>query len=301
MLFFLLFVHQLIASVNAAGLSAIKYGYGKIYWGEKASTAKPVVYPLHESFAFNDLVKQQSDATISDLYPYYGISEVESREQEKIYAIDVSLTVRQENKDVFANVVFYNKSNKDYFIYKWGMPSLARDPSFGVMCGSSFLITTNNIRLDYLGHSCDFGNDMRDWWLKIESGKHFSYIIPLNKTYEFLPGRHQYQIGSLEYSIVSEQWFSEKIIYNTMFEIFDWRSTCPIKTDFPLVSQEWLLCPQYDFGKNDLRRILNDIGFNGDESEYYFNIRSNQVSILIDADEDTSYYRFMEKKRQNAY
>lgn len=52
---------------------------------------------------------------------------------------------------------------------------------------------------------------MQDWWLSIEPGEIFSYTIPLNRAYEFLPGEHQYQIGSLEYPIVTEQCFSEKI------------------------------------------------------------------------------------------
>ncbi len=292
---FLFLLNLSIADANATEVVLIKYGYGKIYWGKKASTAEPVVYPLSESSAYEDLIRKQPDATISDLYPYYEISEKESKWRQKKYAIDVFLTVRQEKHNVVANVIFHNKSNKNYFIYKWGMPSTARDPFFGVMCGSSFLITTNNIKLDYLGHSCDFGGDMQDWWLKIESGESLSYTIPLNRAYEFLPGKHQYQIGSLEYPIVTEQWFSEKNIYNAMFSVFDERSSCPIKTDYPLVSERRFLCPQYGAGENGLRRILNNIGFNGDGSEYYFKIRTNQVSILIDADKYTSYYQFMKK------
>lgn len=295
---FLLFLNSSIADVHATGIAVIKYGYGKIYWGKKASTADPVVYPLDESSAYDDLIRKQPDATIANLYPYYEISEAESELQKKAYEIEVSLTVTQEDNDVLANVEFHNKSNKNYFIYKWGMPSIARDPVFGVMCGSSFLITMNNIKLDYLGHTCDFGDDMRDWWLKIKPGERFSYIIPLNRAYEFLPGKHQYQIGSLEYPIVTEQWFSEKKIYNVMFSIFDRRSLCPIKTDYPLVSKYRFLCPQYESGKNDLKHILNNIGFNGDGSGYYFEIRTNQVFILINANKNTSYYQFIKKIRQ---
>ena len=176
------------------------------------------------------------------------------------------------------------------------MPSTARDIFFGVICSASFLITTNNVKLDYLGHSCDFGNDIQDWWLEIESGESFSYTIPLNLAYEFLPGKHQYQIGSLEYPIITKEWFSEKNMYNKMFSIFNWLSPCSMKTDYPLVLERRFLCPQYEVDKNDLRRVLNNFGFNGNSSDYYFEIRTNQVSILIDANKNTSYYQFMENK-----
>ncbi|HED3664687.1 TPA: transposase, partial [Citrobacter freundii] len=167
---------------------------------------------------------------------------------------------------------------------------------FGVICGSSFLITTDNVKLDYLGHSCDFGNDIQDWWLEIESGESFSYTIPLNRAYEFLPGKHQYQIGSLEYPIITKEWFSEKNMYNKMFSIFNWRSSCSMKTDYPLVLKRRFLCPRYEVDKNNLRRVLNNFGFNGNSSNYYFEIRTNQVSILIDANKNISYYQFTENK-----
>jgi len=289
-----------ISGANATGVELIKYGYGKIYWGKKASTAKPVVYPLSESSAYEDLIRKQPNATITDLYPSYEISEEENKWREKKYAIDVFLTVKQDKKNVVANITFHNKSNRNYFIYKWGMPSTALDPFFGTTCGSSFLITTSNIKLDYLGHSCDFGDETQDWWLKIGPRESLSYTIPLNRAYEFLPGKHQYQIGSLEYPIVTEQWFSEKKIYSSMFSVFDKRSSCPIKTNNPLVSERRFLCPQYGAGENDLRRILNDVNFNDNESKYYFSIRTNQVSIFINADENTSYYQFIDKIKQNA-
>lgn len=207
---FLLLLNLPMASVNANEVIIIKYGYGKIYWGRGASTAEPIVYPLNESSAYESLILKQPNATIVELYPRYEISEMESGFRREEFKIDAFLTVKQEKNNVIANVTFYNKSDRSYFIYKRGMPSTARDIFFGVMCGSSFLITTGNVKLDYLGHSCDFGNDIQDWWLEIESGESFSYTIPLNLAYEFLPGKHQYQIGSLEYPIVTKEWFSEK-------------------------------------------------------------------------------------------
>ncbi|HED3667364.1 TPA: transposase, partial [Citrobacter freundii] len=100
MLLFLYLLNLSIAGANATGVSLIKYGYGKIYWGKKASTAEPVVYPLSESSAFENLIRKQQNSTIADLYPYYRISEKESKWREKKYAIDVFLAVRQEKNNV---------------------------------------------------------------------------------------------------------------------------------------------------------------------------------------------------------
>lgn len=292
---FILFYNMSITCANAVDVIVMKYGYGEIYWGKNASTADPIVYPLNESSAYADLISEQPDSTIADLYPYYYISEGESKLQQKVRAIDVSLTVRQASSSVLANVTFHNKSNQNYFINRRGMPSDSMDMGFGVMCSSSFLITTNNIKLDYLGHSCDFGDDIHNWWGVIKPGESFSFIAPLNLAYEFLPGKHQYQIGSLEYAIATEQWFDEKIMYNTMFEVLDIRSKCPIKTDLPLMFEQRLLCPQPS--EDNLRSILEERTFDGDSGEYYFEIRTNQVSISIDADKNTSYYQFMLKRR----
>ena len=85
-----------------------------------------------------------------------------------------------------------------------------------------------------------------------------------------------------------------------MFSVFDERLLCPIKTDYPLVSKRRFLCPQHEANENYLRGILNKIGFNGDGSKYYFEIRTNQVSILIDADKHTSYYQLMKRIKQKA-
>lgn len=297
----LFFLNLSVVDANEISVMNIKYGYGDIYWGREASTSYPVIYPLYKSESYERFIIQHPDATIADLYYlYYNISESENKKSQEIYDLDVSLTVSQEEYNVLARVVFNNKSNNDYFINKRMLPSY--DTAFGAMCSASFLITTENIKLDYLGRSCDFGDYMRDWWLKIGGGEQFSYEVLLNHAYEFLPGGHQYQIGSLEFPVVTEQWFLEKKTYKTMFMILDWRSICPIKTDFPLVLKKRWLCPQYEFEirKNNLKYILNRLGFNGDGSKEYFLIRTNQVSVYIDANKDTSWYQFMRKTHRNS-
>ncbi|WP_330986213.1 MULTISPECIES: transposase [Enterobacterales] len=291
----LLFIFNtvLTTSVNAADIIFMKYGYGKIYWGDKSSTFDPAIYPLKDSYAYDKLMQRQPRATTANLNPYYDVNEWDNNQTQKDRAIVASLKVWQKKHDVLSQVKIHNESGRSYFIYRGGLPSLAGPVSFGVMCGSDFRLTTGDIKLDYLGHSCDFGNDLQNNWVEIESGDELSFIVKLNLAYEFLPGKHQYQVGSLEYEVVTKEWFTEVISNATMFSIFNRRSECPIKTELPIVIKEQSLCPQYEFRTNDLESIMNDLGFDGDNSNNYFQIRTNQVSITIDADENTSYYHFL--------
>lgn len=205
----------------------------------------------------------------------------------------------EKNHNVMAKVVFFNKSDHDYFIYRGGLPSTAGDIFFGIMCGSYFRITADNIKLDYLGHSCDFGNDLEKNREKIKPGRKLKFTVWLNLAYEFLPENHQYQIGTLEYGVVTKEWFSEVIAKRTMFRILERRAECPIKTDLPLMTELQYMCPQSKSGErvNDLSSILEDIGFDGGNSKNYFRIRSNQVSISVNADKETSYYQYLRKMR----
>lgn len=299
----LFFLNIPVIHANEIGVMNIKYGYGDIYWGGEASTSYPVIYLLYKSESYERFIRQHPDASIVDLYYlHHEVSESENKQSQRIHDLDVSLTVTQKKYNVLARVVFSNKSNNKYFINKRMLPSY--DAAFGVMCSASFLITTEDIKLDYLGRSCDFGDHMRDWWLKIGAGEQFSYTVKLNRAYEFLPGRHQYQIGSLEYPVVTEQWFTEKNMYNAMFAIFDMYSPCLIKSKYPLIFEARWLCPNYEYEyepwKNNLRNTLNRLGFNDDVSKEYFLIRTNQVSVYIDANKETSWYQFMNKTNRNS-
>ncbi|WP_330985832.1 MULTISPECIES: transposase [Enterobacterales] len=291
MLFFLL-SNISVFYANAADVIIMRKGYGLIYWGDKSSTYNPSVYPLKGSYAYEELLQWKSDGTTADLHPQYVISDEENRQLKKMFAIDATLRVRQQKYNVFATVTFHNKSNHTYFISRGRMPADEWGGGFGVMCGSAFRITSEDIKLDYLGHSCDFGRDRLNGWAEIKRGEVFSFAVPINLAYEFLPGKHQYQIGSLEYKVVTKQWFTEVEAYDAMFGILNFRAACPIKTDLPLVTERWFMCPQYEFGKGDLESILDDFGFDRNHSKYSFKIRTNQVSVTINADKQTSYYHF---------
>lgn len=289
-----LFLYLSISCANAADVSIMKYGYGEIYWGSKASTPDPVVYPLKDSYAYERLIHREPNATTANLNPYYDFSDEENNLIQNERAMFASLKVWQRKHDILVQVDLHNKSNNDYFFYRGGMPSDDYgNITFGVMCGSSFRITSGNIKFDYLGNYCDFGDDRQNNWVDIKPGETFSFIVPINWAYEFLPGKHQYQIGTLEYEVVTKEWFTEVDTNDTMFRILDRHADCPIKIDCPLVTKKRFMCPEYDEETNDLRFILDEIGFDGGTSINYFLIRTNQVSITINADKNTSYHQMI--------
>lgn len=53
---FFLIINMSISCANAADITMMKYGYGLIYWGKKAYTADPMVYPLQNSYAYNNIM-----------------------------------------------------------------------------------------------------------------------------------------------------------------------------------------------------------------------------------------------------
>lgn len=288
-----LFSNVLAFYASATDIIIMKRGYGLIYWGEKSSTYNPSVYPLNGSYAYEKLMQWKSDGTTADLRPQYAISDEESRQLKKRHAIDATLRVRQEKHNVYATIFFHNKTNHSYFIYRGELPTGGWGGGFGVMCGSAFRITSEDIKLDYLGHSCDLGNERSNNWEEIKPRERSSFLVRLNLAYEFLPGKHQYQIGTLEYTVVNNEWFVEVDAYEAMFKILNFRALCPIKTDLPFVKKKRYLCPQYEFGKNSLESILDEYGFDNSYSENSFEIRTNQVSVTINADKNTSYYHFL--------
>lgn len=274
-----------------------KYGYGNIDWGRKRTKFnEPEIYPLRESNAFHRVLSKNPEATTRDIYPFYSISESENKVAQAAYKIDEVLSVQQNNDDVIAILTFHNKSNQDYFIHKEYLPS--RYPGFSEICGGAFKIITKNIKLDYLGRYCEFeSNYNKDTWLIIKKGENISFKIVLNNAYEFLPGKYTYNIGTLEYSLVTESWFIEKNIYRTMFSIFEKRIPCPINTGRPLVTEFRWLCPQYSNGnENGLKYFLELKGIDESKNKNYFEIRSNQVSVTINSNSKMSYYKMIDRK-----
>lgn len=269
-----------------------KYGYGNIDWGGKRTKFnEPEIYLLRESSAFHRILSKKPEATTRDIYPFYSISDSENKATQMAYKIYEVLSVQQDKDSVIATLTFHNKSSQDYFIHKEYLPS--GYPGFSEICGGAFKITAKNITLDYIGRYCEFEtNYTKDAWLVIRKGETISFKIVLNNAYEFLPGKYKYNIGTLEYSLVTELWFIEKNIYRTMFSILERRVPCPINTERPLVIEFRWLCPQYSNGdENGLKYFLELKGIDEGKSKNYFEIRSNQVSVMINSNSKMSYYQ----------
>lgn len=77
---------------------------------------------------------------------------------------------------MFAAVLIKNDSSRSYYVHKQNLPVTYSIVSGGTgYCSDMFLITTNNIRLDYLGGRCEYNdNTDRDTWIVIPAKKQSS-------------------------------------------------------------------------------------------------------------------------------
>ncbi|WP_330986211.1 MULTISPECIES: transposase [Enterobacterales] len=290
----------LICTANApkvysiGGVASIKYGYGKDKFGNVNITYEPELYLLKDSLSYRELLKKNSDSTVRDIYPYYSISIFDNQMVKRNNNINVTLSVQKSKGKVLALVRFYNKSGRSYYVHRNFLPS------HGSMCDSAFLITTDNIKLDYLGRHCQYESDgikyIRSNREEIKPGKSYSFFYTLNKEYEFLPGKHQYNIGSLEYSLVTDEWFIEYDIYVLMFRMFYGYAYCPELTyDYVVLNRRWY-CTSSGPEESELRYFLEQLGFDGGRSKSSFEIRTNQVIVTINGTKDTSYISLLRKR-----
>lgn len=199
-----------------------KMGFGRLVWdGERHD--KPMAWRYF---------KDRSDGWI---YSGYRISDSESVAEQKKHALYVNLAVKQKGKYVLASVTFKNESIQPYFIHQSRIPSRYLR-FFYPLCSNAFLIKTDGILLDYLGSRCEFTDHIHDKltsWRKINPGKEYHFTIKLNDVYTdsstsayayvFPEGVRRYNIGSLEYSIVNENWFIQQSMYELAFNLLDFK------------------------------------------------------------------------------
>lgn len=273
------------------GMSLLKYGYGLVDWGSEAKSIRPEIYDLNKSWGYELALINRTESNISDFFSAYNIPYAKNGIE---YGVDVNLDIKQVNSNVIANVLFNNKSENDYYIYRNKLNTSGEDITFGVLCGSSFLIATENIRLDYMGRYCDLDiDDIVNSWQKIEAGMTFSFTVTLNRAYEFLPGKHQYMIDSLEYLFITPRGVYELAIYYLMFSILSEHNSCKNETILPIMDEDFFSTIQCKFDDDYLKTLLASVGIDGKNVDNYFKIRANQVRISINADGETSYYQFM--------
>lgn len=185
---------------------SIVYGYGQCCGMEHPSS-----YPL----------------SIEEKKNYYKLSTSDNNKEQNSRKLFAHLSVTKVNYYVIAKVKFINLSKDNYFVHRNRL-ALANDwanvKPFYYMCGKSFIITTNNTLLDYVGKRCHFDKYyFENDWVEIPSKQSRSFGFVLNNEYAFLPGRHRYDIGSLEYYVTDEKWIVMKKIYRSLFNLIGFR------------------------------------------------------------------------------
>lgn len=254
----LLFSFCILQQGNA---SSIKYGHGN-----------------SNGFEIGKIHRLSDDETIFN----YKISENENKNQQLKYNIQVALLIKQEDSHLLASVLFNNKSRGSYFVHRNRLTldnNGADIDATSEMCGESFLITTGNIALDYSGHKCEFDESSFEYdWVEIKPSKGVIFNFDLGKHYNFLPKNNSYNIGSLEYYVADEKWFTVKKIYKYFFRIMNIRYEACDST-----SKE-VLCKFNPQPEDTIKYFLETFYINGGREGEYFKIRTNQMKMNVDGD-----------------
>lgn len=233
------------------------------------------------------------DGKINHIEPYYSISDEQSGQQQKRHQLYVHLTVQQKKQTVIATVKFDNQSDHPFYVHKsrLAMQHIGQDSLYE----HAFLIASEGIFSFFIGHRWHFDdetNESKTGWEKIQANGTYSFTVTLNDTYSFLPGKRRYNIGSLEYSVVNEQWFVDSSTYESLFSILDWTYlNCHIPEGIYYMRKINNLCTSNYWNRNQrVRSFLYNLNFLGFDDNNYFEIRTNQVVISLDGDKLTSPY-----------
>lgn len=261
----LIFCMLVSFQTTANDLIIMKYGYGKRGWnGSKYEKAS--IYPL------------------SDKYFHYSVSDIKNKHIKKNLNITLELSLQNKKDSILSTVRLKNIGNKSVFIPETSFSALSMN----------FLITTDNIALEYLGGIFDYRGDFEQVdWIEVMPGKMMSLTQVLNDNYEFLPGKRFYSIGSVEYTIVNEKWFTARSIYNSFISITTPKfNDCQIKTNAIYILKKRQICIL------DVKRtgvsfddFLEKFGFHRVGDDNLFRVRTNQIFFEIDGDRLRSFYQ----------
>lgn len=244
-----------------------KYAYGSLFWGgEKHS--KLEVYPI---LASNEYIPEGTNS--SQIGSKYIINQFDNIRAQKLFGIELSLVVKVVKENVVAKVTIRNNSEESYFFSKKKLP-LAN----GVLCDERFLITTENIKLDYLGGWCNFGTIFyKEDWLEISPQSMYSYTVVLSDFYAFLPKTRMYNIGGFEYSINNKNLIYWLGAIKLMSEVFSLNYDCEFNNGLYYMDN---LDVAGECKDNDIVRYLSAMGFYGVPPSHV--IRTNEVLVEID-------------------
>lgn len=282
-----------IFAYDISGDYAVHYRYGKLYWNGVMD--KLGVYPRVEPTRL-DYYDYYDDLSAYAVFQYYTISKNESQYNQDKNKIYFHLSVHQKKNIVAATVVLSNKSQRSYFVHRLTLPLDVNGGPYSSLCSGVFIPIMDNIQLDFLKKTkCSFGEwKNKSVWHEILPGKELSFDVTLNDYYAFLPGIHRYNIGTVEFTIVNQEWFTEQYIYEYFLSIMNWRAerecTNPIdKITYGIEKwRVWRICGPYS-GLGLFQDFLARFGYHGG-NDNIFKIRSNQVVVTIDGDRASPPY-----------
>lgn len=145
----------------------------------------------------------------------YEESDVENEllKVEKKVVFNMSVKVFERNVYAFINIK--NLASKEIYIWKGDLFSLGNELS-----GDFFNIISNDIRMDYHGFKVNFGAgpESTSDYIRLVPGEEINESIKLNAYYQFLPGEHQYTIGTayVPYTYIpgtGDYYFSEETAF----------------------------------------------------------------------------------------
>lgn len=277
LIFFLLICNHSSASVPFA----MRYGYGI------KDLARNEDVQLHPSQWYQT----------NNAYVQFKLSEDLNLEKQSLHKLFVYLSIKQKKSNLVSVLSFENKSSNSYFIRNTSLPyvpinSERRLPvdSTSTLCRMFFFISTDNIALDYLGGKCDYRSsfDKTDWYELFPNSKVFFTII-LNNQYEFLPVNKLYRIRTSEFNFVKKEWFTEKNINDAMFFLLgNSEKTKSISEYGPFLSP---ISNKYILEDHEIECFMRRFGFEGEKENYFINIYSNQVYMVVNGKKIKSFYK----------
>lgn len=245
-----------------------RYGYGLLIW-DGVRHDKPGVWSyLSETDRINDII-----------YPNFQTSDDENKATQERYKFYVQLVVQQKDKHLQATVIFKNQSMHPYFLHRQGIME-PHGSYFYPLCSNAFSITTGGILLNFLKMKCIYYIEDEQYnWKKIPANSIYSFTVNLNEAYAFLPGKRRYNIGSMEYNVVTEGWRREQSIYKSFFSIMEWEYTCEIQKNISYIEYGKNVCEP---GKLSFSSFLYTMGYEGERDDNHFRVRTNQVITYVD-------------------
>lgn len=176
-----LFIFFVFFTMNLLGYSKVTYSKEGTVCYKAGYNKKEGVFSLKDKYGKEQrCVYEESDQANAFLKVAKKIN------------FDILINVSEGN--VYSDIKIKNLDVRDVYIWRGDLYSFGNQLS-----GDFFNIITDAVRLQYLGFKVNFGaapEDVSDY-IVVAPGKEVNERIKLNSYYQFLPGEHQYDIGTV--------------------------------------------------------------------------------------------------------